>query len=294
VTEPTILVTGATGTVGSAVVAALTDADAIVRAGVRTPDDGRSRVPEADEYVRFDFEKPETWGRAFEGATRLFLLIPPGEASVDRVTDAADAAVRSGVDHAAFLSVLGAGRNPLLPHRRVERHLEGSDAGATFLRASYFMQNLAEVHAEEIRTRGEIFVPAGDGRTSFVDARDVGAVAAAALVDGGRGTRAYDLTGPEALTYGEVAAIFTEVLGRPVEYADPSVVEFVRWTRARGEPLRFALAMVGIYATARFGFAGRVTNDVARALGRPPISMREFVADYREMWEASAGGVALS
>ncbi|SEO69960.1 Uncharacterized conserved protein YbjT, contains NAD(P)-binding and DUF2867 domains [Halogranum amylolyticum] len=276
-----VLVTGATGTIGSHVVDALADSAIPFRAGVRDPTEGE--WPENCEPIAFDFERPETWGFAFEDVETLFLLRPPSVGR-DRIVEAVDAAVRTGVGHVVYLSVLGAERNPLLPHRRIEKHLEASDASHTFLRASYFMQNLSEIHAPEIRERDELFVPAGDGALSFVDARDVGAVAAVTMTEPGHENRAYDLTGPESLDFESVAERFSDVLGRRVAYARPSSFEFVRRTSARGVPLRFAVLMVGIYAPARLGLAGRVTDDVERLLGRPPTSLATFVDDYRDVW----------
>jgi uncharacterized protein YbjT (DUF2867 family) len=302
-TETRVLVTGATGTVGSAVIEALRGRnDVLVRAGVRDVAAVRERF-EGDrdtdetgerpdesvrsddlEYVRFDFERPETWGRAFEGTDRLFLVLPPGVPS-DRVLDAAAAAVRVGTEHLVYLSVLGVERNPLVPHWRIERGLRALEVTYTFLRASFFMQNFAEVHSRDILERDEVFVPAGEGETSFVDARDVGAVGARALAEAGHANRAYDLTGPAALDYHDVARVFAEELDRPITYPNPSMLRFARRTRARGLPLAFVLVMLGIYTTARLGLAGRVSDDVARVLDRPPRSVREFVADYRERFE---------
>lgn len=272
-----ILLTCATGTTSSAAGEELEARDVAFDAGVRDP----AGYDGPGDPVAFDFEKPETWGRAFEGVERLFLVRPP-TVSVARVTDAADAAVRVGVEGVVYLSVLGAGRNPLLPHRRIEAHLERAPVETTFLRASFFAQNLVEVHRRWIVERDELFVPAESGRTSFVDARDVGRVGAACLVEPGHGGRAYDLTGPEALDYHEVARRLSSVLGREITYANPSAFEFARREYARGRPLAFVLVMLGIYTTARLGLAGRVTDDVERVLGRPPRDLEAFAADHRE------------
>ncbi|WP_137283205.1 SDR family oxidoreductase [Halorussus salinisoli] len=286
-TSGAVLVTGATGTVGSHVVSALADRDAQVRAAVRDPAGAADEFARTVELVEFDFERPETWGQALADVDRLFLMRPPAVSDVKRhLTPFVDAAARTGVEQVTYLSVLGAEKNPLLPHRRVERHLESTDVAATFLRASFFMQNLHEVHAEEVASRDEIFVPAGDGATSFVDARDVGEVAAVVLTDADRGSgrrnRAYDLTGPVALDYRQVAAVFSAVLDRGIEYADPSVPEFAWRMHRRGFDWGYVAVMVGIYTTARLGLADRVTDDVSRVLDRDPRTLREYVADYAD------------
>jgi len=276
-----VLVTGPTGTVGRHVTRGLSDTDADVRAGVRSVERARESLPGSADLVSFDFEKPETWGRAFDGIDALFLVRPPEMTRVHRhITPAVDAAARVGVEHVVFLSVLGAEKNPLLPHRRIERHLQDSDLTYTFLRASFFMQNFYVVHQSEITERGELFVPAGDGKTSFVDARDVAAVGVETVVDPIHRNRAYDITGPDGLTYHDAAAIFSDVLGRDIEYADPGLVEFVVTATSRGVSLPFALVQAIVYTTARFGLAGRVTDDVERVLGRPPRSLAEFVGDH--------------
>jgi uncharacterized protein YbjT (DUF2867 family) len=287
-TRPTVLVTAATGTVGRHVVEALADTGATVRAGSRDPTRAGDGL-ETGTAVEFDFARPETWGRALEKVDALFLVRPPGVA-VGELTAFVDAAARVGVDRLAYLSTLGADRNPLIPHYRIERHIEGADVDHCFLRASFFCQNLHEVHGEAIREAGEIFLPAGAGATSFVDARDVGAVGARVLTEPGHRNRAYEVTGSEALTYEEVADLFTEVLGRPVRYADPSIPAFIARELSRGRAPGFVLLMVGIYTTARLGLAGRVTDDVEALLGRSPRTVREYVTDYAGEFEPADSG----
>jgi uncharacterized protein YbjT (DUF2867 family) len=147
------------------------------------------------------------------------------------------------------------------------------------------MQNLSTTHRADIAEHGEIFVPAGMGKTAFIDARDIAEVAAKALGDESDASRAFDLTGAEALDYAEVAAIFTEVLGRPIRYPNPSPLTFAaRWYR-RGASLPYIAVMTTIYTVARLGLAGRVSPEAGELLGRAPISMRRFVEDHRRVWD---------
>lgn len=284
----TILVTAATGTVGRHVVAELRDCEESVRVASRDPDAARERFGDDIEGVDFDFARPETWGETLSGVDGLFLVRPPG-VDVDEVTAFVDAATRVGVERIAYLSTLGAERNPLIPHYRIENHVADAGVAYTFLRASFFAQNLHEVHGRDVIERDEIFVPAGSGATSFVDARDVGAVGARVLTESGHANAAYDLTGPAALTYDEVAAAFSDVLDRPITYADPSIPAFVRRMHSRGHSLGYVLLLVGIYTTARLGLAGRVTDDVQRLLGRSPRSVRQYVTDYADRFRPVVG-----
>jgi uncharacterized protein YbjT (DUF2867 family) len=154
----------------------------------------------------------------------------------------------------------------------------------TFLRASFFMQNLNTTHRAEIRDRDEIFVPVGKGKTSFVDVRDLGAVAALALTQPGHDNQAYDLTGPEALDYYQVADLFSQVLGRPITYRNPSLINFVSRSLLHGTPMPFALVMAWLYHQTRKGLSEQVTGEVERLLGKPPTSLRRYIEDYQAAW----------
>lgn len=283
-TPGTILVTGATGNVGAHVVRLLAGQGRAVRAAVRNVATVRAANRNV-EYVPFDFEEPATYAPALSGVRRLFLMRPPALSDTKRyINPVIDAAQAAGVEQIVFLSLLGAEKNSVVPHRHVEKYLEESSVAWTFLRASFFMQNLSTTHRDDIRDGDQIFVPAGDGRTSFVDVRDVAAVAVKALTEDGHHNKAYPLTGSEAPTYGEVAQIFTEELGRPISYPRPGALAFALRMRARGMRWSFIAVMIGIYTTARLGLAGTVTPDTARLLGRAPITVQQFVQDERAAW----------
>lgn len=282
-----VLVTGATGTVGQHVVAALSNCDVAIKIGVRDPDTVSKELADAGEVVEFDFTKPETWGRALADVDGLFLVRPPvvDKSEIGSFVEAAD---RVGVARIAYLSTLGADKNVLVPHHWIEKRIRATDMEYTLLRASFFMQNLLEVHRRDIVEHDEIFVPAGDGKTSFVDARDVGDAAATVLTESGHANRAYDLTGPEALDYEEVATIFSDVLDRSISYLNPSLLAFGRRMRRREKPLGFIALMCGIYTTARLGLAARVTGDCRTLLGRRPRGMRTFVEDHADDFRGSS------
>lgn len=283
---PSLLVLGASGNVGSAVTAALTAASLPVRLGARSPAP-LSELPAGSESVRFDFGDPRTWPETFDGVTSMFLLRPPAIGNVRRDLLPAMAAARAaGVRHVVFLSLQGAERIKVIPHAIVEAWLRRSGLDWTFVRPSFFHQNLSTTHAADIRDHDAIPVPAGDGRTAFVDADDVGAVAAAALMDPvGHRNRAWTVTGPEALTYQEVADILTRELGRPIRYPRPSVLQYARHARTA---LRMPWGMVAItsaiYTTARLGLADSITDDARTVLGRTPISFAEFAAREHYTW----------
>jgi uncharacterized protein YbjT (DUF2867 family) len=279
----TILVTGATGNVGFEVVKGLVAAGASVRAVATNPERARAALPPGVEIVRFDFNDAQSVQVALEGVQRVFLVRPPKMSNASAFKPFLELARAAGVEQVVFLSLLGAEKNRVVPHRGIEDAILEMGLGHVFLRPSFFMQNLSGEHRDDIRLRDRIAVPAGNGETSFIDARDISAVAVQSLISGEVGV-AHDLTGAEALTYAQVAELFTEVLGRPIRYTQPNILQFALSERVHGVPWGFIAVMVGIYSVARFGGAGRTTDDVRRILGRDPISLRRFIQDYRQVW----------
>ena len=280
-----ILVTGATGNVGGAVVNCLAELDVEVRTAVYNPAHA-PQFPTGVETVAFDFAQPDSYAAALDGVDRLFLMRPPAITDIEHtIKPFVEAAAQAGVRHITFLSLLGAEGNRFVPHRAVEDLLIAGDVPYTLLRAGFFMQNLDTTHRAEIRDRDELFIPAGNGRTAFIDVRDIAAVAAKTLTEPGHANQAYPLTGEQALTYGEVADVLSEALGRPIRYARPNAVQFAwRWWR-QGEPLGYVGVMTMIYLTTWLGVAKQVTPEVWRLLGRPPRTLREYVADYTAVWQ---------
>ena len=277
-----ILVVGATGSVGSEVVRQLLEAGESVRAGVSAV--GGS-VPGFDgETVRCDFGDPTTIGPALAGVDRLFLMRPPAISDVKRflrpfITHAA----RVGVTQTVFLSVMGVNR--VMPHWRMERDIEAVGLPHTFVRPAFFTQNLATAYRNDIVEHDRIRLPAGNGRTSFVDVRDVATVAVLALRDpAAHNGKAYTLTGERSWSYDEVAALLTTSLGRRISYERVSFLQYRRELRAADLPADYVRVQLLINAVARAGLAGRTTRTFAELSGRAPIALAESLNDLRGAW----------
>ena len=280
-----ILVIGALGNVGAEVVKHLLGTGNKVRASDMSEEKIKARFGSSVEAVRFDFTDPTTYAATFQGVEKMFLLRPPHITNIKRdMYPSIDAAKRAGVKHVVFLSLIGIENTTYVPHYKVETYLKEINLQTTFLRCSFFMQNLSTTHRKEIKERNEIFVPVGKAKTSFIDARDIGAVAAVALTQDGHANKNYDLTGSEALDYWQAAKILSDVLGRKIQYKNPNPVYFLIETMRRGTPFMFALVMMGLYTSTRFGMAEPITNEVEKLTGRKPISFKEFANDYKENW----------
>ncbi len=153
-----------------------------------------------------------------------------------------------------------------------------------FLRPSFFMQNLNTNHKEEIKERGELFIPAGKSKTSFIDTRDIAKVAAITLVEDKYKNQGITLTGKTAIDYYEVADIMSRVLGRKIEYKNPGLLKFRKERIKRGTPKEFANVMMFLYLMTKLGTAESITYDVEKITGEEPISFERYVIDHKECW----------
>ena len=228
-----LLLTGATGNVGGAALRELLRLrSAHTQLVVATRDPARDAVAlglsaAQAEAVPFDFLKPETAVPALRGVTGLLLVRPPAISDVRRYLKPFLAAAQAaGVRHVVFLSLQGAQWNIFTPHHQVEGYLRASGMRYSLLRPSFFMQNLSTTHRDDIRLRHQLLLPAGHARTSFVDAADVGTVAARLLLTPPAQSAGYELTGRTAFTYAEVAAHLSALLGWAIRYHAASIREF--------------------------------------------------------------------
>jgi uncharacterized protein YbjT (DUF2867 family) len=285
-----VLVTGATGNVGRHVTEQLRLAGVPFVAG--GTDAGRLRRLLGDGVAtrQLDLADPRTYREAVQGLRGLFLLRPPPIANVRETLNLLiDEAVAAGVEHVTFLSVDGADRQRWVPHHAVEAHLLRLGISATILRPGFFAQNLGDAYAADIRDQDEIHVPAGSGRVSFVDARDLGELAAKTFVDAALRRRAWTLTGPEAVTFDDVAAALTTGLGRAIRYRPASIPGYALHLRRRRLPWMQVLVQTVLHVGLRYGNAAHVDPALGQLLGRPPRGIRQYVADHLALWRRSGG-----
>ena len=280
-----ILITGATGNVGRELVKICARENVEAVAAVSDFAKSAGRFPANTEPREFDFTRPDTFAKAMRDVSKVFLMRPPAVSNVRRDTfPFLEYCCRERVEQIVFLSLLGAEKLFFTPHRKIELEILRLDVPYTFLRPSFFMQNLATTHRDEIKNQSEILVPAGKGKTSFVDARDV-AFAAFQSLSGARClNKSYELTGSEALSYFKVAEILSDVLNKPIVYRNPSLLSFIWRNWRKHKNLSFVLVMAIIYSTARFGRAGLISEDLPKLLKRKLISFQQFAEDYKYCW----------
>lgn len=278
-----VLVTGATGNTGLAVLQALAERGVPVRAMVRRkPDSGN--IPAGVQVAVGDFDDPASLAAALDGAGRAYLVTPSSERAQEQQLRFADLAVQAGTRHLVVLSQLGARADSpvrfLRYHGAVEDHVRGLGIGYTFLRPNLFFQGLL-AFASLISARRQFYAPIGDARVSAIDVRDIAAVAAAVLTGDGHEGATYTLTGPAAITHSDIAAALSAATGREITFADTT-------------PDAFAASLRGIlpdwqveglledYAHYRRGEAAAVTTAVSDVTGRPAVGIGQFARDYAD------------
>jgi uncharacterized protein YbjT (DUF2867 family) len=275
-----ILVTGATGTIGSATVAALRAKGVDFKVGSRSPEKAKALgVP----VVELDWERSETLAGAVAGVDKAFLLTPVTE-QVEGLTSAfVEAAKKAGVGHVVKLSVISAGPDSIITlgrqHGAAEEAIRSSGLNWTMLQPTFFVQNFVNYYGADPGADSTVYLPHGQGKASWVDARDVGEVAAAALTAGGHEGKAYVLTGPEALGAAEVLAILGEALGRKYDYVDVPDEAARKAMTENKMPAWMIDAQMELHGLIKNGHAAGVSPAVKEVFGRDGRSVREYAKD---------------
>ena len=239
-----------------------------------------------------DFADKASLGSSLEGVDAVYLVCSPVRELVELEGNMVDACREAGVHHVVLNSALGAGNYPKsFPgwHRRVEDKLKASGLAYTILRPNSFMQNILTYYAPSIRSQGAFYAAMGNGRTSFIDVRDVAAVAARTLTSPGHAGKTYELNGPEALTYAEVAGKITRASGRTVQYVDIPVAQQKQAMLDQHMPDWQVTALLDLQAYYTGGKGSDVDDVVSTDLGRAPAAMDQFLAEFAVSFVAKTG-----
>jgi uncharacterized protein YbjT (DUF2867 family) len=291
----TVLVIGATGTIGKQIVSVLARrGDVNVVAGSREVARAQEQLSQDSRAVRvvaLDPDRPDTLPQALQGVDTVIQVNPMSPAMGQQVRNVVLAARKAGVKHLVRSSLMGVGEpEPIteaLWHGEADQAVAESGIPFTLLRPNQYFQNFINARAvQTVRGQGTLYMPLGESRVSNIDTRDIAEIAAQVALAPGteHHGKAYVLTGPEACTMGELAQAIGEALGKPVSYVAVEPEKFRQNMLGAGVPALIVDAVLGWFAYCRAGRAERVVADAERILGRKPRSLRQFVQDHAGSW----------
>jgi uncharacterized protein YbjT (DUF2867 family) len=285
-----ILITGASGNVGKAVLHEVAKSGAKHRAMYRSAAEA-TKAPPGTETVVADFAKKETLSAALRNVNAVYLVCSPVPDLVQLESNMIDACVAGGVKHVVLNSAMGAGDyDKSFPswHRKVEDKLKATRLSYTILRPNSFHQNVIAFFAPTIRTEAVFYSSMQNARNSFIDVRDIAAIAAKALAAGDHSGKIYELNGPEAINYTELAAKISKVAGREVKYVDIPMDAQRKAMQEQNMPEWLITALLELQQYYLNGKGGETDRLAQKLLGRAPITMEQFLAENADEFRRQA------
>lgn len=274
----TILITGASGTVGRELIKYLKSYPLNVRV--------TSRNKEHPHTIYFDYNDPSSYSAALKDVDSVFILPPPVHDGSEMVAPFIKFIKEhpSRLHHIVSMTAMGTEPNDGTNFGKLEGQITDCGIPFTLIRPNWFMQNFSNYYGEGIKHHSMIALPAGDAKTSFVDTRDIGAVAAKVLAEEICIWESLTLTGGQSLTYAQTAALFAQHLGRPIVYqalSDELMRQILSQDNWDGESID---EMLNLFTNVREGQNADITQDVQRILSRPPHSLEQYIRDHKAQW----------
>jgi uncharacterized protein YbjT (DUF2867 family) len=285
-----LFVSGATGKTGGEVVRRLLAAGQPVRTLARSAEKAAPLVAAGVEVIIGDGSDAPTLARAVAGVGKVVVAYPNGPQQAVLEQLLVEAAASARVRHIVKLSSMEALAHMTNPvhrtHFESEQRIRATGIPWTMVRPNFYMQNFL-ASAPGIRTQGKFFLPMGAGKAAMTDTRDVGAVIAQVLTHPGHENQVYEVTGPEVLSFAQVAERFSEVLGRRIEYVDQDPVSYKQHLSQFLKSSWHLDAVCDIFREIREGYSTPATDTFQRLMGRPPTSLAQFIRDHRSAFAAS-------
>ncbi|MBY0316053.1 MAG: SDR family oxidoreductase [Bdellovibrionales bacterium] len=274
-----ILVVGATGTVGSELILLLKNKGFRTRATTSKP------VQPTEDLVSMNMATGEGIKEAFEGVDRAFLLSPPGYADqYAMLSPLIQESKRRGLKKVVLMTAMGANASEAAPMRKAELELEKSGLHYNIIRPNWFFQNFQTFWIQGIMEENKILLPAGTAKVSFIDAKDISAVAAQLLTSTQWDHRDFDLTGPEAVDHQQVADAISRVAGRKIQYQEISSESFQKGLVQAGLPQDYAEFLTMIFGFLKEGYSARTTSSVEEITGKKPRSLIQYINENKNSW----------
>jgi uncharacterized protein YbjT (DUF2867 family) len=288
--QESILVTGASGNIGSEVVKQLLSnaPEVSTKAAIHSSQNIKKvKYDDRVKIIQIDYNQPETVREALSGVDKLFLLTPDVPNAADLASNVVIEAKKAGIKQIVKQSVMGAALEAdvgtMRLHRQAEKFIEQSGIPFTFLRPNEFMQNFINFHSPSIKGNNAFYVPLEDAKVSLVDVRDIAAVAVKSLIDEDKHkNKTYLITGPEALSYHQVAEILSNTTGRKINYVNISDEEAREAMKDIGMSDWLINTVSELSEYFRKGKASEISSAVEEVTGNKPISFSQFAKDYAE------------
>lgn len=240
------------------------------------------------QQVHLDLLSQSGLESAFEGVDRAFLMAPPGYTNQDQLLGPViKAAQKHELKKLVLMTAMGADADPEAPMRKAEVLLEKSGLPYNIIRPNWFMQNFNSFWLQGILQHQKIFLPVGQAKGSFIDARDIAAVAARLLLSDEFNHQAFNLTGSEALDHDQVAQLLSETSGQDIRYEEISPEVMREQLLGAGLPADYAEFLLLILSYFKAGYAEAITPAVEKITGKQPISFKQYAQDYKAAWTAS-------
>ncbi len=282
-----VLITGATGNVGTEVIKSLQNINhqLDLYAGVRSLTTDNNKLDNYKiKFSQFDFTDSTTYDTALDGCSILFLLRPPQISEVEKYfKPIVDTCKDKGVKHIVFLSVQGVEKSKIIPHHKIEKLIVDSKIPYTFLRPAYFMQNFTTTLHNDLVNLKRIYLPAGNAKFTLIDVRDIGLVSASVLTNTSQHVnKSYELTCKEKLSFFEMAKKISNILKTNIQYISPNLFSFFLTKRKEKTPTMLILVMIMLHYFPRFQKDPEITDWVEKITNKQPTTFEQFINDNKK------------